>query len=395
MPKQLKIGTCVAPGIYYQGENSYAIKVSTGKRKTNGNYEIHTETFHGSEREAIIRRAKLITEVAEGRLKPAEKKKTFGEYIEAYHEHNKIRVELGKIEDSTARYYKESLKLFAALDQIPVARVTSKHVIGVLLEIKRHNSTDYTLSVWHAFRAAWRASKLLKIPVPDILDDVAAVMPSPVKQKRETLTPEQIGKLLDAAKDDVILHGQLIALITTAGRLREVLALCESDINEEKREIEISNQVNRHKERQEDPFKKHKTYKSAGVRRIRMTEVFAQELDALRLEKKKMKLRAGEAWQDKHGLLFPTAIGTPFNADRWRTDKYYPLFDKAGVPRFNPHGLRHSTATFLLDAGEAPQVVMEICGHTEIGTTVDIYGHMRVKAQDGAMRRLDEALGRK
>jgi hypothetical protein len=45
------------------------------------------------------------------------------------------------------------------------------------------------------------------------------------------------------------------------------------------------------------------------------------------------------------------------------------------------HDLRHSRATFLIAQGEHPRVVMEILGHAQMSTTIDIYGHVLPRTQ--------------
>jgi integrase len=50
------------------------------------------------------------------------------------------------------------------------------------------------------------------------------------------------------------------------------------------------------------------------------------------------------------------------------------------------HDLRHSCATTLIAEGVHPRVVQEILGHSQISTTMNVYGHVldttrRVAAQ--------------
>ena len=40
------------------------------------------------------------------------------------------------------------------------------------------------------------------------------------------------------------------------------------------------------------------------------------------------------------------------------------------------HDLRHACASFLLAEGVSPRVAMEILGHSQISTTMDIYAHV-------------------
>jgi integrase len=45
------------------------------------------------------------------------------------------------------------------------------------------------------------------------------------------------------------------------------------------------------------------------------------------------------------------------------------LLRRAGLPRFTPRALRHSTVTYLLAAGVPDRVVMDILGHSSITMT--------------------------
>lgn len=63
---------------------------------------------------------------------------------------------------------------------------------------------------------------------------------------------------------------------------------------------------------------------------------------------------------------------------------------KAGLPtttRF--HDLRHSCATLLLVQGVSPRVVMEILGHNQISTTMNIYAHVLSDSKRDAADQLE------
>jgi integrase/recombinase XerD len=53
-----------------------------------------------------------------------------------------------------------------------------------------------------------------------------------------------------------------------------------------------------------------------------------------------------------------------------------------GLPRFSPHDMRRTTATMMLDQGEPANVVQELLGHANVGTTLryDRGGAKRVEA---------------
>jgi integrase len=85
------------------------------------------------------------------------------------------------------------------------------------------------------------------------------------------------------------------------------------------------------------------------------------------------RARMGERWQE-HGLVFPSSVGTPYNA-RNVIRMFERTVQAAGLPPLRFHDLRHSCASFLAasDPPTPPRVAMEILGHANIHTTLQIY----------------------
>lgn len=84
-------------------------------------------------------------------------------------------------------------------------------------------------------------------------------------------------------------------------------------------------------------------------------------------------------WGD-HNLITTTTIGTPITPSTVKRS-LQALIDRAGIPQVTTHGLRHMAATFMMKAGASPALVALKLGHSNIGTTVDIYGHLAVNDQ--------------
>ena len=94
-------------------------------------------------------------------------------------------------------------------------------------------------------------------------------------------------------------------------------------------------------------------------------------LKAHRVRQLQERLAAGSRWQDS-GLVFASSIGTslePRNLFR----AFKALLRKAGLPNVRFHDLRHSAASLLLAQGVPMRALMELLGHSSIGTTADIY----------------------
>jgi integrase len=68
--------------------------------------------------------------------------------------------------------------------------------------------------------------------------------------------------------------------------------------------------------------------------------------------------------------------------------------DSAGLERIRPYDLRHSHASLLIDIGAHPKAISERMGHTEIGVTMNVYGHIFEGKQRELSRNLDDLLDR-
>ena len=58
------------------------------------------------------------------------------------------------------------------------------------------------------------------------------------------------------------------------------------------------------------------------------------------------------------------------------THRFQATLRATGLRRQRFHDLRHAAASFMLAQGVPLRVVMEVLGHSEIGTTANMYGHI-------------------
>ncbi len=99
---------------------------------------------------------------------------------------------------------------------------------------------------------------------------------------------------------------------------------------------------------------------------------------------------AGTTWQhDAH--VFTTVQGRPIDPTNL-TRTFTTIVRKAGLRRIRFHGLRHSTATLLLEQGVELVVIKELLGHAHIGVTATVYAHVRLRLQRDAIDSLGHAL---
>ena len=101
----------------------------------------------------------------------------------------------------------------------------------------------------------------------------------------------------------------------------------------------------------------------------------------------------GDGWVDRD-LVFTTGHGTAIEPHNL-FDHFKAALQTAGLPAIRFHDLRHSCASILLAQNVHPRVIMEILGHSEIGTTMNLYAHVIPEVQERAMQLLSQALAPK
>jgi integrase len=135
------------------------------------------------------------------------------------------------------------------------------------------------------------------------------------------------------------------------------------------------------------------------TRKPRTLDLSGETLALLREHKREqseLKL-ANRLQYNDHGLVFAqawehhgsrhSALGAPL-ADNTILRIVEGLIRETRVRRITVHGLRHTSATLLLQAGVQPHVVQQRLGHSGIGTTLNLYAHVLPAMQaDAAARR--------
>jgi site-specific recombinase XerD len=177
------------------------------------------------------------------------------------------------------------------------------------------------------------------------------------------LTAEQSANLLHAVKDS--LNAKLVFivafLIYTGARKREVLEVKWSDINFHQGYWKISKN------------------KSNKVRHIPLSEGALETLKAVR--EKSTSQHWGVQDMQNDFIFANPSTGKPFSSFfySWNTARV-----KAGMPELRVHDLRHSFASFLVNAGRSIYEVKELLGHADIKTT-SRYAHLSQESLKAAV----------
>jgi integrase len=199
------------------------------------------------------------------------------------------------------------------------------------------------------------------------------------------LTARDLGRLLDATAEGP--YGPIYALAATTGlRLGEILGLAWADVSDGRLTVRRSLAL-AHGNGWElaEP-------KSARSRRTIPLPARAQlALEVQRTRQRFARNAAGDAWQDRAGLVFTDAVGRPLRPEAV-SRAFGKARDAAGVPRIRFHDLRHSAATTLLAAGVPLAVISEWLGHSGIAITASSYAAVVPELLTEAAAAMDRAL---
>ena len=186
------------------------------------------------------------------------------------------------------------------------------------------------------------------------------------------LTVDDMFRLLDSIKDDSLLglrNRAIFETIYSCGiRVSELAGLNFFDVDAASRVIRVLGKGNRE----------------------RIVPIGKKAIDAIKKYRNKLDTESG-ARTDKNGPLFLNK-----NNGRLTTRSIARILDKlvreCGMQTpVSPHGLRHSFATHMLDAGADLRVIQELLGHKSLSTTQK-YTHVSI---DKLMETYDKAHPRK
>jgi len=144
----------------------------------------------------------------------------------------------------------------------------------------------------------------------------------------------------------------------TGLRAGELWGLQWSDIDWNSKQIHVKRSLWKHE------FQKPKT--KNATRKIDMTDRLVREL-------KQWKLACPI---NKHDLVFPSPEGCRTMHTNVMNRFFYPALRRAGLRQVSFHSLRHSNASFRIQAGQNIKYIQGQLGHASINMTMDVYGHL-------------------
>ncbi|GAB6274765.1 MAG: tyrosine-type recombinase/integrase [Peptococcaceae bacterium] len=324
----------------------------------------------GTKKEAEKELARLLYELETG-FYTEPSKMTFGEYLDLWLETMK-----NKVVRTTWNEYMYRIKRWKSTEAAakPLQGVT---VMDIELELQRFNlsperTKDLYVTAKEALKKAVSAGILNKNPFD-------AVRPPRISQKEmKVWTVNEAAVFLESAADNKHYAFFYLALKTGA-RLGELLALRWEDVDFERKIIQIKHSIaNLSGKTVLQPPKTR-----SAQRTIPVDEATVNVLKNHKKLNTENSLKSGFGrvpwvfWSKKTGRpLYKSNMGRAFRT----------AIKKAGVTMIRFHDMRHTHATFLLEANVHPKIVSERLGHSSTQITLDRYSHILPNTQAEAVK---------
>jgi integrase len=375
-----------AKGIIERSPGHFAIILeqkdpATGKRKRKWH------SFEGTKKEAVVERARLVTETSSGTYAEPSKL-TLLQFFERWLVHIKPHVSPRTHE----RYEEIALKNIAPLlGATPLSKLTTMDISAAyttaLTSGRRRGKGGLSPRTVHhmhrvLFTALFQAERWKWIP-----RNPAALLEKKDRPKIErkavrTIDAPATAAVLDAARERrlfiPLVLGSLCGL-----RRGEITAIRWKSVNLDNGQIAVIAST----EQLDDGSTREKEAKSGRARTVALPSLAVEELRRWRLAQAEELLRLGIRADDE------THVVTQFDGSpilpRSLTNAVSAFLKEW---RVTLHGLRHSHASHMLASNIHPKIVQGRLGHSSIAITLDIYSHLMPNMQGEAAAAVDGVL---
>ncbi|MFO7172598.1 MAG: tyrosine-type recombinase/integrase [Bacillota bacterium] len=363
-------------------DRKWVCEIIVGRDPTTGKKQV-IRFAHERKAEVSAWRVQKLAELRQGNLVAKPSEQTVQEFMEHWISTTLVH----EVKPSTVNLYREMLRYYIGpgLGKVPLAKLTPQMVAAFYHKLMSDGLSPRSTQIVHAClrRALQQAVDWQLIPK----NPVAAVKKPRSEQKEFTaLTPEQVKRFLDAARESR-LHALFTLAVLTGMRLGELLGLRWQDVDLDKGTITVAQIL----ERVGSSFRFNSPKTKASRRTFELPAACIQALRRWRREQAEERMRVGPAWAHPE-LVFTTTLGTPLS--HWNVTKrdFRAVLEKAGLPRIRFHDLRHTAATLMLDQGVPVHVVSRVLGHASVTVTLQVYAHVLEQKKKEAARAIDEFL---
>ncbi|MDR7207952.1 site-specific integrase [Priestia megaterium] len=343
------------------------VNPQTGKRKTT------TRRGFKTKKEAQIAAGKLEQELLSG-TSIANSNITFNETFSQWFSNHSKTIKPSTKKSIESKFKKHILPRFGKLKINEITRPYCQQMINEIAEIIT-SVNDIKIQANQVFKYAVKMDIIQKNPLEYV---------SIPKQQKEFINEDnhsnqrnywkkdEVKKFLAITKEELSLrdHTLFHLLIYTGARKGELLALKWDDINFDTGFIRLTKTLFHNEGK--FIFQTSKTKESKRL--ISLDTKTLSLLKKWRVEQIQAIL-ANACTNIESKIIFTRDDGSPMRL-AYLNDKLSTVIKKHKLNRITIHGLRHTHASLLFEAGASIKEVQERLGHSDIQMTMNIYTHV-------------------
>lgn len=380
----------MAGTIEKRGENSWRLTYINGINADGKQIRYRKTVKAKSPREVEKLLALMIAEIEQGQFINT-KKLTFADFVtrwfKDYGENN--------LAPKTLHRYKQLFdsRILPALGHYKIEQIKPVHILefyntlineGTRLDGRPGKISEQTVLYHHRVISAVLQDAVEWQVIP--YNPAKRVKPPKVKKTQgKYYDEEQTATLLHAVENEAFDYRVILVLaISTGLRRGELMGLEWSDIDFEKLTLTVR-QVSQYIPGKGIFTKEPKN--ETSKRTVSLPLSVVSLVKDYRKEWAENRLKIADLWQGSD-RLFVTWDGNPMHPDT--VSKWFPKFlKKHHLPSIPFHGLRHTAATLLIKEGLHAKTISSRLGHSNINTTMNIYGHALKSADKEAADKLN------
>ncbi|ETT61868.1 site-specific integrase [Paenibacillus odorifer] len=360
----------------YYGE----INPETGKKRQS------TKRGFKTKKEAQLDAAQIEREVADGSFVAQDKITTFQQVYEQWYETNSPNFKPSTKKAVLSKFKRQLLPHFGAIKMRDITRSYCQEVINKMSkEIKTiDNMKMYANQIFeYAIRMDIRTNNPMKgVVIPMKENDHLADEDG---MDRNFWEKHEIKKFLSLAKTECSQRDHLMfhLLIYTGARKGEILALRWNDIDFRNKHLSLNKTLF-----QDKTGFMSLTSKTAASRRVlSLDDTSIGLLRKRRSEQNRGIITPIGTTDDR--LIFAREDETPIRL-AYPNDKLSEIIRLHKLHPVTVHGLRHTHASLLFEAGASIKEVQERLGHSDIKMTMNIYTHVTKSAKEKTADRFEK-----
>lgn len=197
------------------------------------------------------------------------------------------------------------------------------------------------------------------------------------------LGPDQVRQLL-ASVAGTVWHDVFYLGFYTGLRRGELLGLRWQDIDFDQKKLYVKRSIHRVNGKLE--------VRAPKTGQGRRTVALSPSVCDLLRDRRGRLLLGGLPTGDSD-YVFTEETGEPYDPDS-ATHYFLRAIAKAGLPSCRFHDMRHTHVGLLILQGVPPKVISERVGHSSIGITMNLYGHLMPGMEEQAALKIQELLTR-